>query len=445
MARMSPCDSRLLGLALAVSAACSSPETCPSGDCACVATRALENGNCCREWFGPRGGACVMRLFSSPEVVAQVGDATSLGLAFDDADEEVPTLAWVEPAAIRVVSWAGQDDRPTEVPAAGARGLALALGRDARVRLAWEESGRVMTSERADGGEFGEPMMLDSGERPQLRADEQGETIVAWTREGQTVAMIRSASRTVEPEVLGPGRSPVALALASNGDAVAAWQLGDGVVVSERWRRGDPFTRPARPVLVSRGVLEPPVVAIDDSGRAVVATVEERGGVVVYERASDWILDRTDLTVDPLEGWTRDDTLASPGDASQLDAAFSRSGALLLAWVQDDELRAAYQTGEHVWEPTQTVSPSARDAQPRVVFGADGEAMLVWREHVDDASWRVMVLRRNAGPGGWAAQAQSLASGLREAPELAAAVGVHGRAGVAWIGDGEIELALVEH
>ena len=264
--------------------------------------------------FRPSGGA-----FRDTERVSELDDGAAL-----DVDVAVDTsgwtlMAWTEQGkGVKLVARppGGPFERPTVLrPVTRSdprhdrfRGIDVAAGPDGTVAVSWiAPGGRVETSIRPTGGDFGAPVILPSGSGPrglQVEVTPTGEVVYLWSptsdSESGLEALVRGSNgRFAAREVLSPPEPPIYSPTAAD----MAVDLGGNTVVV--WRRCLPVDvqgcssrevwsayRPTAGAFGSRRRLSPrrrqggwdPQVAVDSRGNglAVWGTAEGTYSAAYY-------------------------------------------------------------------------------------------------------------------------------------------------------------------
>lgn len=291
--------------------------------------------------------------------------------------------------------------------------------------------------------------------------DPAGNALVVWyasrgrlvgnrarTRTGLRARRLDAASGTWQPpvDILMPKTRRVGsmrLAMNGRGDAIAAWTRFDvsGTrIVQTRRFSADTARWDAGPRLIH----EPEgrigwrlQLALADRGAAVVAWVA-RGGVRAVQATR----------YDPATGlWSAPVTVSGESAAYGPRIALDAAGNVLAAW---HEARACgsmirivrFDAAVAAWQPAAVDLPSAvadcasRPRDPRVALEDDGDAVVVWRDQVEDVQAGPIGRVRTAGfrhaTGAWPPAATSLA--VQDATVRGAhlALGSNGTAAVAW-------------
>ena len=139
----------------------------------------------------------------------------------------------------------------------------------------------VQAATAALGGTYSSPATLSgdgvNASDPHVTVDQSGDTVVAWTREGDLNVATRQAGRSFpapypggDGEVLGElaSSSTPHIVVDEAGEALAVWKAPSGSVRAMRRPAGVPAFGPGETLAVTTGL---PSAAMNESGEAVVA------------------------------------------------------------------------------------------------------------------------------------------------------------------------------
>ncbi len=470
-------------LAVLAVLACGPDETCDEDDgpCVCVDARRLPNGTCCLGFTRPQQGVCVARHWRRPDRADAWGEPGVAEVAVGVDGEGHGIAAWVtgsmpEARTIAIAeeidgTWVEQ--RPAVVLEGSAAHPSIAAGPQREVSVAWHQAvpdpidatapndiGYLARRDR-DGvwtyPSASAPLSLPpAGRDPHALATAWGETLVAWnqwtSRGGYGIALARrdAEGSLVRPadadDVLSP---PIAdsqdprIAVAPNGDALLVWSQAavDGgasmIYASERFRVHGAFSRPTADAFLSASGADAiaPTAAMGDRGHAAVVWTQGTDGATLVYLA----------TRDSVGGWTRPRDLGDafgPATGSASDPRVAFGGVELhVVWTQDAgsgaRIWAAHRDDEGEWDvpghdPTLLSSPEREAIEPSLAAGPHGEVIAAWAERGDDGRLRIASRRRNAGADRWSELDVLSPTDGHDAVLPVVAIGVTGRALVAW-------------
>lgn len=253
----------------------------------------------------------------------------------------------------------------------------------------------------ARDGRWSEP--LEIGEqcgtwdsKPQLAVTPSGSGLVAWIGQGSGYAI---CSRRFDPAFLwaptvrhpGPSDSisvsNIALAVASNSDAVMASRQTTGGTVdifAEFYDAGVDQWGTATPLELDPGGTNPPVAAMDDSGRATVVWQQNDGdSLPIYGARAD-----------PASGWSDPELLSDHVGARGPDVSVDASGRVVLAVSQfcggQRCISVRTFTEGFRWTDPRALNPDVTgfSERPMTATNRAGQIAVVWHE-ADSNSWPV--------------------------------------------------------
>lgn len=246
----------------------------------------------------------------------------------------------------------------------------------------------VRVATRPAGGLWGPATDLSvaGAAEPALAVASDGSAIIAWERAGVIEVSVRTATgRFTTPTAIssGVGSMRPAVAIHATGGAVAAWYQG-GVMVAEqrtrnRFRRAVALTGASGLPRIRQ--LREPALAIGPGGRMMAAWRRVVNGVFVVEGA-----------IHPAGGaWGVTQRLSVPvnRNAGHPSLALADTGRAVVAWSQPGRHNGSSIRARPVAEGSQTfgsveVVSRVRDrgAAPTVGVDAAGRAVVVWRDRV---------------------------------------------------------------
>jgi hypothetical protein len=201
------------------------------------------------------------------------------------------------------------------------------------------------------------------------------ETVIAWSTRSQIMVATGGADGTFTSPtpVVGAGADAGSprLAVTPSGDEVLVWQTGVGV--RSAFRAAGDSAWLVENVGVSDGLrASNPVLAVDSSGRAVVAWVASSPGTAPIVRVSNR---------PPGGSWSDPVTVAS--DPLSVSLATDREGDVAVAYASYDSPSGTVwatilRSGETTWDmPTPLAPASQRIGRPPVVVGGGARTFVV--------------------------------------------------------------------
>lgn len=330
-----------------------------------------------------------------PEPLAGSRDARAIAVAVGDG--AAPTVAWDRPGAVMVSTHdPGGWSAPASFPAA-AGPPALAVGAGGSAVLAWRGAdGSLLASVRPPGADspWGERIVLDRSDdavEPSVAIAPGGEAVAAWSAPGGGHRLIRSAlwdggSWSAPERISSPGSDgdDPSVGISAAGEAVLIWRsLNAGGVVTASTRSAD---RWSAPVAVSGPATASPALAVGSDGGAIAAWQQRyadgRTAIVAAARP-------------PGDGFASGEVLSAPGAVLAPRVAAGASGEAVVAWPQDDpaagypRVVAVVRDPAGAWEEPRTLSefaPGAAATAPAVAIGATGGATAVWSQRAPDGA-----------------------------------------------------------
>ena len=304
-------------------------------------------------------------------------------------DSKAPGMA-VAPDGTTVLAWSRVDRATTVVEAVrrrpgeafgtpvklnAAEGSNPHVGIDAagNATIAWEEDGVGVRAARlpAANGFEAAATVVANGSGAELAVGAGGTAVVVAQVAGVLRAAIRpgasgafgaattiSAGTVVDPDV----------AVAPDGQAVAAWLEGDRIRVNERTAGGSfAAAGTVRPPDDDTYTVSEPVAAIDGGGRAVVLWTQD----LETDATGSYVA----TSLEPVS-WQ---SVAGPPSRSA-DLVTAPGGGVTAAWVRDAFLEVAEMPAGAGLFSNYAVSPfaPAAAARPAVTVGGDGATVAVW-------------------------------------------------------------------
>ena len=353
-------------------------------------------------------------------------------------------LAVAAPSAWATPAWVAQPDLTASGDSASVPAVAMNGAGD--MVAAWQRSSGTslfaQATVRPAGASFSAPLTLGpaglaSFGTPQAAIDGAGNAIVVWQRpDGFTLntivqAAIRPAGGSFGEPITLSANGTVSvhprIAMNAAGNAIVAWEhLADQTVVMQATVRpaGGSF---AAPVDVSAAGLQgqPPGVAIDDAGDAIVVWRQTTAAGSLAQAASR-----------PAGGlFSPPADLSATGQVSGAQVRTNGAGETAVVWTHVDAanntiVQASTRPPGGAFSVPVDLSVAGRDAiDPQVALDAAGNALAVWSR--SDGSTRVVQATTRPAGGSFTAPVDvSTAGGEARAPRVALNPG--GDAVVAW-------------
>jgi hypothetical protein len=353
------------------------------------------------------------------------------------------------------------------VDRAGASWFAWAQDADTRVSTEGDSLQRIRIAQRPAGGVWQLPETVAQVTRlsgtsyetlsgPRVDVDGAGRPTVLWgVRTSATSVTLNASTRATGGSwsapaqlatVTGPAAQlKLALDVAPDGSAVAAWQGRESVQVAIR---SDSGTWSGAETVATTTV---DVLDTVDAGR------DQDGAVTVVwrEGASNTTREIKASVRNGSGGWEPAATLtAAPAFASRPSVEVDATGAAIATWGSDDGPRAAVRPAGGAWQPPVVLASGAANAAttvtnvaqrtlggagiPSAAFDAHGNATVVWPEAADAASSTPARVRARTftASGSWGAPetvADDATSGAGNGPRWPrVALGPDGAATVVW-------------
>lgn len=266
---------------------------------------------------------------------------------------------------------------------------AIAVGAGGTAHLAWHQvdgrSGLVQERRRAADGTLTEAQYVSNAGRGaedvRIGADRSGNAIMAWIASDGAVHAVFTRRRAADGG-LGPvqrispagiGAGGAQLAVDASGNAVYAW-LDDRGTIRVRRRAADGTLSPVQAVSGTGGIAYRPQLGIDAAGNALIVWVrlgqsDSAGTLYLRRRAVDG-------TLGPLQ------TLATAASAAY-DLAVAGDGRAAVTWEyprgSDTLIRGRTRAANGTLNPAQTLSPADRRSfTPSVAIDPSGRALFTW-------------------------------------------------------------------
>jgi hypothetical protein len=320
---------------------------------------------------------------SEPQVaVDSGGDAVAVWKRREGADYTVEAVS--RPAG-------GNWQAPVDISAVGqnASGPQVAVDPGGDAVAVWElydgTNHIVQAATSPAGGSWQTPVDISAigqnASEPQVAVDPGGDAVAVWKGSGSANFIVEAASRPAG----GSWQAPVAISAAGTnsevpqvavdqgGDAVAVWDLYDGInhiVQAATSPAGGSWQAPVDLSATGQSALEPQV-AVDPAGDAVA----------VWERydGADYIVQ---ASTSPAGGsWQTPVDLSAAGqDAIEPQVAVDPDGDAVAVWENETDLNAeaASRPSGGSWQAPVAI-PGGHDAHvPQVAVDPAGDALAVW-------------------------------------------------------------------
>jgi hypothetical protein len=276
------------------------------------------------------------------------------------------------------------------------------------------ESAVIQSASRPPRGPWSAPTTISVKTRrsfePQVAINAAGEAVAIWRSTDGKHPTVQSASRPPggtwpTPTNLstgGHGNSNPQIALDDAGEAVAVWELSDGVIFIVRGASRSPggtWSAPTDLSIREWSGFEPQVV-IAPGGEAVAVWAHNNGMTFVIQSASRL----------PGRNWSAPAAISVKTQlAAEPQIAVDAGGEAVAVWESFSHSGEAIQSASHppggTWSAPARLSAKKKDepSQPRIAIEAGGEAVAVWEIYDDDGSF-IQSASRPAG-GTWSAPA----------------------------------------
>lgn len=248
---------------------------------------------------------------------------------------------------------------------------------------------------------------------PAVAVDSNGDAVAVWDRHGPSTSVIEVTGR---PAGSGAWQAPVALSAAeqnaeapqvamdAQGDAVAVWQQRDASQMiqtavkpagSETWQAPVGLSPAGENALLAQ-------IAVDPQGDAVAVWLGSSGGNQIVEATTMAEMSST---------WRAPVALSSASDqASEPQVAIDRQGDAVAVWQSatgtNEVIDASFMSGgAGVWESPVAVSTGATSLVgefPQVAMDPRGDAVAVW-DQSNGSNYIVETAVRSAVSGAWQA------------------------------------------
>ncbi|HYO74036.1 MAG TPA: Ig-like domain-containing protein, partial [Archangium sp.] len=239
-------------------------------------------------------------------------------------------------------------------------------------------------------------------ERPAVAVNEAGFGVAVWELHGGGRVDLYAAEYTPgpgwgEPRLLETRDEPVStprVGVDAEGHALVVWRQSDGTAESlwaARRVKGGGWGAPLL-LETDAGTTTVPALALEGSGRAVVAWMQPDSGGTVRVRASRFV---------PGSGWTPPEQAAAVGEGAAVSAALSANGSAFLLFRGPDASRGPslfstrFVPGEG-WSAVATRLGQAPPGAEELGLAMDrwGRAMAVWTEPgASPGYWNLFVSR----------------------------------------------------
>ncbi len=269
----------------------------------------------------------------------------------------------------------------------------LAVSHDGGAVVTWmwgaDDSGgsRIQARYRPAGGLWRAPVLLSPVEArtPEVAIGDDGHAVVVYTVKAVVYAVRRTDSGWGGRVRIGAHAEPPMVAMDDHGRATAVWSTYD--VGDAAFRPQAAIAAPGaawrKPVTLDPGVdtSSQPVVGMTPTGRATVAWTRDNGDVLTAAHL-------------PGKPWTSPQLVAQRGAGvvgvpPYLGLTVGRSGAAVLTWTRgaagSQRVEGIYHPAGVSWQGADALSPAGTDAAAAESYvGPGGRAVLAWRGLPDD-------------------------------------------------------------
>ncbi|WP_236053269.1 MULTISPECIES: hypothetical protein [Streptomyces] len=347
-------------------------------------------------------------------VLAGVSAAAAAGIAFTATMAMNAEAAWTATWSVSASGWT-PDDSPTV--SVDRQGDALLVwnacdlstpGCYYRIQARVKTAGGTVTAIRTLSPDGAAPSW------PQAASDDTGDSAVVWQQDSQVVGRRISASGSLvgplqKLSTSAPATTPV-VAVSPAGSAMAAWtEVRDGSWYAVARRMGSDGTLGA-PITLGSGTADKPAVAVDRSGRFVVAWA--RDADVVAKRITSTSVSAAKVLTSPI---------ASYAGFGAVRVGVDRDGDAVITYHSGGGARS--QVWASRWSRTGTLAAPLRISASTDNVGfhhalatdLGGNSMIVWTRH--NSSGDLELLGRRLSAAGTRGAVTGL--GLGDRPDLA--------------------------
>jgi len=232
-----------------------------------------------------------------------------------------------------------------------------------------------------------EPAVLGSAisAGPVAATSPNGESLVAWIRNGMVEARLRGTAGSYAPAVaLGSGAGSLDAAMAADGTAVVAWIAGDKVLAAVRTPGAAGFGAPSDLTGGGSGTPAELQVRGNDRGDVIVAFIRQTPRAARRPAGADWAATQE----------------LSTGPACALSSAVGTSGHAAVAWragcgAGADAVTVALAPPGAAFGATQAAAPDETGVTTAVAVDAGGRTAVAW---LGTGAVRGVVVGGAAGP-----------------------------------------------
>ena len=320
----------------------------------------------------------------------------------------------------------------------------------------------------SDGKCWGEPVPVDENVggvfRPQIAVDAMGNQIAVWDQPNKDTPALPDSSDDLWSNHRAPG-SPSwdgaalreeyeeedepddanrpRIGLDAEGNALVVYVQHDGVyfrVMSLRYFVKDGWTPKPECIQSTPDDVDCDALSLEGHAWRTEVAVDPRGNAVVVWQATS--TERESIWSNRLSesGQWGGAQMVVPNDINDLlapDVAMDDSGHAIAVWEQFDgersRIRSQRQMPSGEWVEEQPVAVGLGDAfEPRIAADAEGNAIAVWQQQVDDRTFEVWANRYLASTRSWEVPAVIGPSDAGDASNPEIAMDAEGNAVAVW-------------
>lgn len=260
--------------------------------------------------------------------------------------------------------------------------------------VAWHRSNDVRVSEYEEGATWSTPLVLGTGQFPEVAASDSESAIVVWGGGGSLRASLRSAAGWSAPQTLASlNGHDYAVAQEAAGRAVVVWS--NGTSVRARTRSGASWE--ATVVLRNAPAVGRPQVAVNDAGVVFAAWCDSAGAMWGARRVHPGAWEGA---TNSMPGCCQAPAQDTPGPS--VSVGVDASGAAQLVGGNASRVCQKRYIPGLGWEGTFTLgTPGPEATAPQLAVNPNGQALLAWVHHVGEPM-KVRAYEPGGGPGvGW--------------------------------------------